>query len=536
MKKLICVILVMLLLAACGAQPAADTQATTTQPASGVVSAQVDGQELVFEPWEQEGLPQSGAYYLTRDVVLEGCVEVTGQLMLHLNGHTVSGAEGIRYGAMFHVAADGELGLFEAAEGLGTVVSPRSFTAMPYVLNMFSVEGTLGIYGGTMDSSAVSLENIANGTVFNVKEGGVVNMYSGMVLGGSTICYSLDPEKNNVPDTLGEPTEGTEPVETQPDETAPTETQPLDGVVEEEVIQKELFGKGGTAYLAPGAQFNLYGGEIAGGIGGLGGNFYVELGATLYVGDATISDGEAMFHGGNIYNDGTVKMEGGQLLRGIAYNNGGNIFMTGTLEVNGGAICEGRCDASGLSGKRGANILVNGLDAVVNIANCEILDGDGHGSENFGGNISVIGQCAKEFSLTDCTITGGQAHRGGNLYFGTLAKDVSPDNLDFYMKNCTISGGTCSYRGANMCMDSDLEDVYVNLVMDDCHFLMDEVTRESISLGAGSWIDSWVTLTMNGGSIEGGSINLYGDSTLTANGTEMTMDTHGGQGTLVKNP
>ena len=96
-------------------------------------------------------------------------------------------------------------------------------------------------------------------------------------------------------------------------------------------------------------------------------------------------------------------------------------MVVGTLEMTGGTIREGRCDAGGLTGKRGGNILVNGVNAVVNIANAQILDGNGQGKENFGGSICVMGQCAKEFSIVDTQIIGGFGHRGGVLYFGTLA-------------------------------------------------------------------------------------------------------------------
>ena len=536
MKKVISVLLVLLLLCGCGA-PAVET---TAEPTVGAVTATVGGAEVTFEAWEQDGLPESGDYYLTADVELTQPVTVGGQLRLHLNGHTLKGAEETYFGYLFTVPAGGELALCESEDGAGTVVSPRAFSACPYVKSMFLVEGTLTIAGAAVDGSAISLENVANGACFCVGDGGILNMEGGTVTGGTTICYSLDPSKNVPVDVTpaDTPTESTEPTEAT-EATEPAATEATESTEPTEPEDMELFGKGGIVYVAPGGTFNMLGGTLQDGSAGLGGNVYLEEGekpAIMNMSGGSILSGETIFHGGNIYNGGVLKISGGEIAQGEAYNNGGNIVVVGTLEMTGGTIREGRCDAGGLSGKRGGNILVNGVNAVVNIANAKILDGNGQGKENFGGSICVMGQCAKEFSIVDTEIIGGFGHRGGVLYFGTLAKDVSPDNLDFYMKNCTVSGGTCSYRGDNLCMDSDLKGVYVNLTMDNCHIISEGAARETISLGAGAAADTWATLTMNGGSIEGGSVNLYVDSILTANGTKLTMEPDSTNGQFIYNP
>ena len=546
MKKLLCILLSVMLLAGCGAQGGAVE--TTAEPTVGAVTATLGGAEVTFEPWEQAGLPESGDYYLTADVELTERVTVAGQLRLHLNGHTLKGAEETYFGYLFTILAGGELALCESEGGAGTVVSPRAFSACPYVKSMFLVEGTLTIAGAAVDGSAISLENVANGACFCVGDGGILNMEGGTVTGGTTICYSLDPSKNVPVDATpaDTPTESTEPTEvteaTEPaatEATEPAATEATESTEPTEPEDLELFGKGGIVYVAPGGTFNMLGGTLQDGSAGLGGNVYLEEGekpATMNMSGGSILSGETIFHGGNIYNGGVLKISGGEIAQGEAYNNGGNIVVVGTLEMTGGTIREGRCDAGGLTGKRGGNILVNGVNAVVNIANAQILDGNGQGKENFGGSICVMGQCAKEFSITDTEIIGGMGHRGGVLYFGTLAKDVSPDNLDFYMKNCTVSGGTCSYKGDNLCMDSDLKGVYVNLTMDNCHIISEGAARETLSLGAGAAATTWATLTMNGGSIEGGSVNLYVDSILTANGTKLTMEPDSTNGQFIYNP
>ena len=99
MKKLICILLVLLLLTACGA-PAAPAETTI-----GKVTAQLDGAEVVFEPWNEAGIPTSGDYYLTADVELAETVTVSGTLRLHLNGHTVLAKKDEPLGNMFVIPA-----------------------------------------------------------------------------------------------------------------------------------------------------------------------------------------------------------------------------------------------------------------------------------------------------------------------------------------------------------------------------------------------------------------------------------------------
>ena len=524
MKKLICLLLAVALLAACSA-PAEETAPTEDDK----LRLEIGGTEESFEPWEQAGLPTEGSFYLTQDVVLETQLRVEGSLKLHLNGHSITGLDSVIYGNMIMVAPGGEMLLCDSEGGQGRLVSPFSYGAKTTVGSMVAVAGSFTLAGGTVDASAISLEDKANGAGFLVLEGGQLNVSGGTVIGGTTWCSALTPPPPEAP-AAGENPETTEPTE------ATEATEPVDiaDLVDQQPF--EILGKGGSVYVAPGGTCNLSDGEIRDGSGGLGGNVYVDEGGLLMVSGGSITAGESVFHGGNVYVAGTLEMSAGEITLGGSYSNGGNLFVSGKLEMTGGLIAEGTCDVNSMTGKRGGNLCVNGEEAVIHISNATIRDGSANGGEGFGGNISVIGECAREFSVSDTTISGGIGHRGGNLYFGTLSKSVNPENLDFYMRNVTVSNGVYTYRGGNLCMDSDLRGVYVNLVMDDSKFLMEENARETISLGAGAAVDTWATLTMNGGSIEGGSLNLYADAVLTANGTAMTMDNNIGQGELVVNP
>lgn len=524
MKKLVCVLLAMLLLVGCGGEAPAATTADTAAPTAAVPTGVLaDGSAVTLSAWEQPGLPTQGDYYLTADVELTAPMVIDGQLRLHLNGHRVSGASGVDFGSLITVAAGGALTLFD--EGEGAVVSPRSITAKPYVEHLVLVEGTLTLMGGTLDASTVNVEDVANGACVYVADGGRVEQHGGTLVGGTVWCQSLQPKP-----PAADPTETTEATEPTGATEATEATEPA------EPETAELLGKGGTVYLASGAGYAMTGGTVMLGSAGLGGNFYVEESATLTLSGGLVTEGESLFNGGNIYLAGVLEAKSCEIALGRAYNHGGNLYVKGQLVLDGVTVREGRCDAGGVTGKRGGNLLVNGLEATVEITGCSFLDGDGTGKENFGGNISVIGQCAREITITDTTISGGIGHRGGNVYFGTLDKDVDPENLDMYMKNVTISGGRCTYRGNNLCMDSDLKGVYVNITMDNCAIVQEELTGETVSLGAGAAGDTWATLTMNGGKLENGTVTLYADAVFTTNGTDISTAIVGGQGQHIHTP
>ena len=148
-KKLVCLLLAMLLLCGCGANAGNEPQEKDNN-----LYLQVQDTQLSFAPWEQEGLPMEGSYYLTQDVLLEQPVTITGQLMLHLNGHEIRGAENTPFGNVITVAAGGELVLCDAPNGEGRVVCPRSFSANMTVGSLIRVAGSMTMAGGTLGFSA----------------------------------------------------------------------------------------------------------------------------------------------------------------------------------------------------------------------------------------------------------------------------------------------------------------------------------------------------------------------------------------------
>lgn len=544
MKKLICIVLAMLLLTACGA-PAADSAGTTAPAANGPRQATIGDQQVTFEAWEQAGVPTAGDYYLTQDVVLEAPVQVGGNLRLHLNGHNITVANGVVVGSLFMIPAGSAMTVYdepladdfsieydldykeeaEAVVTCGSITSNRSFSGKVTVSSMFMVGGELTIAGGHVDATNINLEDRANGAVAYVQEGGKFTMDGGLITGGLTWSFKK-PEPPAPPATT---TEGTEPTES---------TEPVEEV-EPEV--PEYYGYGGAVYVAKGGLCTINGGWIWRGSAAYGGNIYVagdETGAgKLVINGGTLLAGEATTQGGNICVDGEVEITGGLLDAGQSYGHGGNIFLSGKLNMTGGTLYRGACDVNGVQNKRGGNLAVNGLYATVKITNAEILDGTASCKETHGGNVAAFGYGAVDFEIGEGTvITGGKGHRGGNIYIGHLNKDVPVENIDYVFNKVTMGGGSTTYRGSNICTDTKNNDRRILVTFNDCTATVETPSELSIAAGAGAPDIARVDFVINGGTWNGGGFNIYQYCTVTCNGVNLVDCASSGNGEYIENP
>lgn len=518
MKKLICILLAMLLLTACGA-PGAPAETTAAK-----VSAVLDGQEVVFQPWNEAGIPTSGEYYLTADVELAETVTVAGDLKLHLNGHTVLAKKDEPLGNMFiipagstmtvydeHYAENDDLYIPEDEEEElpvvlgGKIASNRVFSGTTTIQSMFMVEGELTIAGGHIDASEMNLEDRANGLVAYIQPGATLNMCGGVVTGGTTWSF-LKPEE--VYDENGE----------------------LIEIIEPEVY----YGFGGAFYVEKDAVCNISGGTIWRGSASKGGNIYVygdETGAygTLNISGGTLLAGEATAWGGNVCVDGKINMSGGLMLQGRSYGHGGNIFLTGHMEMTGGTLEAGACDVNTLQNKRGGNLAINGLYSTVKITNATIIDGTASCKETHGGNVAIFGYGAVEFEMNDSTVTGGLGHRGGNIYVGHFNKDIPLENVDYVFNRVTMGNGQTTYRGSNLCTDTKNNDRRIVVTFNDCIANVEDPTELSIAVGAGAPDISRCDIIINGGQWNDGGFNIYRYCTLTCNGVTLShCDPSGG--------
>lgn len=533
MKKLICLILAMLLLTACGAETPVATEGEKFDP-----TAQILGQTVEFAPWEQAGLPTDGSYYLTKDVELAEAVTVTGDLKLHLNGHNIVAQDGAILTNMFVIPAGTAMTVYDAAVAedpfaeydseeeeqpkftvdAGAIISSHSFAGQMTVSSMFRVAGTLTIAGGHVDGSEVAIEDRNNGSVAYVEAGGKLELAGGYITAGASWRYA--PEEPVVPETPADPTAPTESTE-------PTEP------VEPEVV--ETFGCGGGIYIAKDGECTVSGGTIYGGSACEGGNIYVAEGGTLNVTGGRLLAGEATKQGGNVCVAGTMNMSAGNLDWGTSYGCGGNIFLSGNLNITGGTLEGGVCDKNTRGESYGGNLTVNGDDAKVSISGAQILNGRAPCKESHGGNIAVVRRGADSFEVGEGTlISGGLGHRGGNVYIGHLDADVLPKNLDYVFTGVEMSEGATTYRGANLCTHNKKGTLPIEVTFNDC-ILYTNGSERTMAIGAGAALFTEAIITINGGEYHGGEFHIYEHATVTANNALLDGCIYGGPGKFINN-
>jgi len=520
MKKVMCMLLILLLLTGCGA-PAQE------EPTLTAVSAVLNGEEVVFQPWTEAGIPTSGDYYLTADVELAQTVTVAGDLRLHLNGHIVQARKDEPLGNMFVVPAGNTMTLCDHIlpenEALfvpedeedpypvvlgGSISSNRVFSGTTTIQSMFLVGGELTVAGGHIDASQMNLEDRANGLAVYVQPGGTLNMNGGVITGGTTWSF-LKPEE--VLDENGEVIE----------------------IIEPEVY----YGFGGAIYVDKDAVCNMNGGTVWRGSASKGGNIYVygdETGAAgqLNMTGGTLLAGEATAWGGNACVDGKVTMSGGLMMQGRSYGHGGNMYMTGHMEMTGGTLQAGAADVNTIQNKRGGNLAINGINATVKITNAKLLDGTASCKETHGGNLAIFGYGAVDFEMSDSTITGGRSHRGANIYVGHFTKDIPLENVDYVFNRVTMGDGETTYRGANLCTDTKNNDRRILVTFNDCIATVEDPTELSIAVGAGAPDISRCDIVINGGQWTDGGFSIYRYCTVTCNGVALNHCNPGGGGSF----
>ncbi len=258
---------------------------------------------------------------------------------------------------------------------------------------------------------------------------------------------------------------------------------------------------GGNVYLA-GADttFNLYNGVVTGGASyaagknsGCGGNFYVSGGATLNVYNGEISNGKAYGRLSEGVDSATGKP------KYTAINSyGGNIYMTESSNVNilGGVVKDGEAVREIFIGP----------------------DGVKYPNMSYGGNIHKVSTQKLSGTLTieNATVSGGHAHRGGNLCAyataGGTAKvedpNYDPEGPDqggyVVLNNATITGGTVSQFGGNIMSNCSNWTIVDSKIVDG----------ESQQSGGNIYSQGGIyylygTSIANGKAVTGGNVNLY---------------------------
>jgi len=209
-------------------------------------------------------------------------------------------------------------------------------------------------------------------------------------------------------------------------------------------------GQGGNIYMSGASTtFNLYDGVITGGVTtahtkdklACGGNFYLVSGATLNMYGGEISNGIA--RGILLATAGAD----GKVTQTALASYGGNIYMSESSNVNiyGGVVKDGKAVRETFT------YVENGVEKTVS-------------NMSYGGNIYKVNTQKLNGCLyiENATISGGEAHRGGNInaYAGAGATPKIDDpNYDpegpnqggiVILKNATITGGRASQFGGNI--------------------------------------------------------------------------------------
>lgn len=272
--------------------------------------------EAVFRTWTSStSLPTStGHYCLQSDVTLpkgQANIEQDADVIIDLNGKTVTGPYGFRVIAMFYENC--KLSILDSSEAqTGRVVAVGTY-ATGSGQCVWVRYGVFNLYGGTLDASGATCTG--NGAAVNVAAGCEFNMYGGEIVGGTT----------------------------------------QSGINANGGVNARY---GGNIYITAGATMNMYGGVIRDGYsesitidgsikGGYGGNIYAGSNSVVNIYGGEIKDGKADMVGGNIAHSGTVNMYGGVISGGqivTVNHNSGNVHITGSSAVfnlYGGEIKDG---------------------------------------------------------------------------------------------------------------------------------------------------------------------------------------------------
>ena len=264
---------------------------------------------VTWTPWTStNALPTAaGAYYLVNDVALSGSWNVSSNIQLCLNGHSI--IENSNTTRIIYIKSGGTLELTDCGKTPGKITVASGITA-----GGVDNSGTFSLFGGSIEGCKVaSSQNRYHGGGVQVSgQQAVFHMYGGAI--------------RNCADC---PSSG---------------------------------GQGGGVYVASGT-FNLYGGTIEncttrnesveGSSGGYGGGVCVNDGGVFNMEGGTIQ-GCYAYEGGGICVYGTANLKGGTIRNNTA-EYGGGVGVFGQLNMSGGTItdCKANVRADGINMEHG---------------------------------------------------------------------------------------------------------------------------------------------------------------------------------------
>jgi len=330
------------------------------------------GEAVTWKPLTAEAttLADGGHYYLAESITDAGRLATTSNSnsvsCIHLNGKTYEmAASTATNGAIgsIRVNAGTTVNIMDKADNTGVVIGAGlkhvDGSTTLYGGGAIDVRGTVNIYGGTFMSNHAERPAVAN--FGSAGDGSVVNMYGGKITRNEAVVTTTASATSS--------------------------------------LVRMHHNK---------QTFNMYGGEITGGMAANGGNVRMQAGNFNLIG-GTISGGQSTNLGGNVcVRGGVFTMTGGTVTGGNTTTSGGNFgLVAGTLDVQGGTISNG-------TAVNGGHLYVYG--GTLNISGGEWTNGTGAGggillaaSNNTITGGTFTGNKLADETARDVTVNGGKA-------------------------------------------------------------------------------------------------------------------------------
>ena len=352
MKKLLSAMLVLVMLASMIVMPTYAVDETVSQTTPGYCQhCKTVIPEEQWLPWDPTNLgPRTGHYYLDRDIndqAKQITINLDDDLMrnvicLDLRGRSYN-TEKFRPFLIY--------GIFSIMDSVGggeitttgqTTNANGGFCQMGKKTGCVDGSGELNLYSGTIRKVNTDTEIVAYGGLIYVSADATFNMYGGKLVGGDVYARL---------NSKGSP------------------VSPLGGTI-----------------FATGANVNIYGGTVTGGVAndttltlsdgttknyeGNGGNIYAEKSSVVTIAGGVVENGYSDTYGGNMtIKSSDLIITGGEIRGGYSEGASGNINMSSTdctFKMSGGVLKNGVCTT------RGGNLFVNNAGIDVEITGGEI--------------------------------------------------------------------------------------------------------------------------------------------------------------------
>lgn len=293
----------------------------------------------VFDFWSKgDSLPTAaGKYVLEQDVVLSGTAEITADISICLNGHSITGNGVSR---VIRVRPGATFNLYDCREEQGSITGGKSTYGAGVRVDSNAVFNMYGgiITGNTSDATSggegagvyIVGRTVSGSTNLN---GGVFNMYGGSIkanTGRTGTAIRLYGFSN-----------------TDPGDAYSLGTANIYGGT-----ISDNNGRTGTIYAGTNSILNILGGEIKNNTASASGAaIYAQEGAVITISDAVIAGNEATVNGGAIAlsNKATLSLNNTEITGNTAGGSGGGIYSAvadSEIELTGKVVIDDNTDAS----------------------------------------------------------------------------------------------------------------------------------------------------------------------------------------------